>query len=141
MPYDSIGNFYFVRVEGQPQSVRYFLRDETRPGAPGVAFRRMPKRPIPFELTSYCLVNDEIEAAEAEVSFAAMVGEELFSLTLGNRAYDDIMVLDVQAVDQLEVPNCGGGISVFGVVNAFNGIGCWSVITRWVCIYAGEVAE
>jgi len=140
--FDQIGDFYFVRVEGVPQSARYVIRDETREGAPGIARRRMPKRPIPFQLISFCLLFDEDQAVDAEESFAAMVGSDPFQIVLSpNRVYSDIHCDAVECAPPVHGANNSGGISVFGVTNPYSGADFWTLTTTWQCIYAGVVDE
>lgn len=141
--YDQIGDFSFLRIEGEPQSARYQLVDTTRPAAPGVAFRRMRRRPPPFIVRSLCLVATQEEGGDAEALFANIVGT-ITGIVYGGpdfRFFDDILILDHHCIAQRMTINNVGGVYIDGTPAPLNGSAGWLVESEWQMIYGGEVAE
>lgn len=115
MPYDSIGQYEFLALHGNPEGPREMLEVLSRAGVDGLAFWRTGVRGRPFTLRSSV---DLVSLAEAHYCFSLyqqLVGENIVPLVWGGIAFTgygwQVKVLDVRLVSARAVIGVVGGMS------------------------------
>lgn len=112
---NAIGEFYFLRLEGVPITLRREGVPVVRPGVDGVAFYRTGYRGRPFQLRSTVDVWNGADGALALANYQAAILSAPLPLVYGNQFFDEFgcryVVMDVEPVELREVLGAVGGLN------------------------------
>lgn len=111
--FDSIGGNSFIRLDGDIDVNKADLRECTRPGVDGRAFRKLGKRSETVELTGITDVLDDATAGSVFAVYSALVGTTQSIVKCGvihaDYLVNNVRVLGRKKVEQSRGGTLGGG--------------------------------
>lgn len=112
MALNSIGNFVFLKLEGNPVGATENVSVQIRPGLDGFELWKEGNRGRPFPLLS---IVDQVGMSIAQTTMASyrtLVGGNAVPLYWADEFFGNVNVLDVQQFDLFKVAAASGGFAI-----------------------------
>jgi len=110
-----IGNFEFLDLQGNPDSLKEQIEVTIRPGVDGIAVWKTGVRGKPFTLRSVVDALDVFHARQLFKAYADLVGADPVQLIWADMAAADdnvlIVVLDVRPISIRQIAGGVGGLN------------------------------
>ena len=113
IPTNSIGDFQFIALDGQPELIRQEIELVFRRGVNGAAFWRTGERGRPFRLRSRVDAQSKADAQALYATYKQLVGADPVTLVWSGLDYElrdgvQVVVVDVTQADCRSLAATGG---------------------------------